>query len=1048
MRRLVLIVLVGLMIFVATPISAASESIDFDGGSSHYTIQGGSIGSGFDGNGVMGAYSVYTPAYYDYFRTASVRVNNDYCPGSRITNVAAQAAYSASYTNARLYVYQYSSTDVLLGSSSNNILKETVTSVSFSYSSIAPAYLVILAQTSWNTSGAVTAASITLDNIVITYNCTPSASFVASPRQGISPHEVWFSNTSTGAETYLWDFGDGNTSTQTNPRYTYTSPGTYTVTLEASDGAQADYASQTIEVFSDTGFIGGASYKPLQSADIDEWGIFDQWRNCELDESIYHELEAIMPETWNCELDGLANPDANEFVHAFASVRNRNVHSIGSGTVTAISPIGSACTSELNGYGAAFSECYVVVPDGVINSTGSAGEQFLRLDTDTMQRVTVDYEGEFTVDYYVSDPQVSVGDEITPGCIIGKTVNLYGLVGIDPIRIITAFLPGEFTASVPISDPVDKSWTGVYASFSTPEDRLYPQLVLNPDNLTPCNVDPNFRSCSGDSQLQDPLTWTISPDVVWNPGSKPVVLPFGYLRDEFFLDNTKQYSLTVQARAINAGTASLQLRLGNTTQTFSLSQELSPYQIPAGTHTPDAGLFYTAQVGNSGSVGIQIESFCLTEGTVNSQPGSCYFLNPSFDDNLNHWSASAGVSEWVTTGQILMSDGDTISQSPPSPLYPNGASEWEYYVTLKAAVIGDGWESASTSTVGFSWEFPSGGATGNFTSPASTTTYAFSSFKVNIPNNLNTFAGNEILFQAVLPISVVTSGAFTLTANLDLNDDFVGGVLLRELCVNDPLAQWPDDGAGGGIDPPFNPSCTRISPPTTADVGAWTFFLWSSLDNFFQCDLMRVLNQLNSTANTTLHYLRWQGLYQQSIMQAWANWIPSNVIPWLNGHFRNMAVGSVTVVNQESGGCHDLFCLADSFFNGTFGLLGPLVDLFVNIVTQGAQLLFTLIVALVTIFIALIGQVWSLFSALGQYLGGFVNAWNNAAPVTPDYLPSCAVDYTSSAFCVAMFALENTIFSGPGVFLIPLVIGFGSINLLLWALGKVRDIISDVGRAV
>jgi len=42
---------------------------------------------------------------------------------------------------------------------------------------------------------------------------------------------VNFSDQSIGASTWAWTFGDGNTSTQQNPSHTYTTPGTYTITL-------------------------------------------------------------------------------------------------------------------------------------------------------------------------------------------------------------------------------------------------------------------------------------------------------------------------------------------------------------------------------------------------------------------------------------------------------------------------------------------------------------------------------------------------------------------------------------------------------------------------------------------------------------------------------------------------------------------------------------------------------------------------------------------------------------------------------------------------
>ncbi|MGB0167025.1 MAG: PKD domain-containing protein, partial [Luteibaculum sp.] len=45
---------------------------------------------------------------------------------------------------------------------------------------------------------------------------------------------VNFGNLSTPAEEYKWDFGDGNNSTDSDPTHTYSSPGTYTVTLVAN----------------------------------------------------------------------------------------------------------------------------------------------------------------------------------------------------------------------------------------------------------------------------------------------------------------------------------------------------------------------------------------------------------------------------------------------------------------------------------------------------------------------------------------------------------------------------------------------------------------------------------------------------------------------------------------------------------------------------------------------------------------------------------------------------------------------------------------------
>lgn len=69
----------------------------------------------------------------------------------------------------------------------------------------------------------------------VTISAAPVASFNVSADAGGVPLTVNFTNTSTGATAYLWNFGDnaGTTSTLASPQFTYTELGTFTAELTA-----------------------------------------------------------------------------------------------------------------------------------------------------------------------------------------------------------------------------------------------------------------------------------------------------------------------------------------------------------------------------------------------------------------------------------------------------------------------------------------------------------------------------------------------------------------------------------------------------------------------------------------------------------------------------------------------------------------------------------------------------------------------------------------------------------------------------------------------
>jgi hypothetical protein len=82
----------------------------------------------------------------------------------------------------------------------------------------------------------------------------PLTSFQTAPVAG-SPFTVRFTDQSQGANSWLWDFGDGATSTEQNPVHSYGSRGTYTVTLTATNSVGSSSVSRRVNDFPDISSI-------------------------------------------------------------------------------------------------------------------------------------------------------------------------------------------------------------------------------------------------------------------------------------------------------------------------------------------------------------------------------------------------------------------------------------------------------------------------------------------------------------------------------------------------------------------------------------------------------------------------------------------------------------------------------------------------------------------------------------------------------------------------------------------------------------------------
>lgn len=76
----------------------------------------------------------------------------------------------------------------------------------------------------------------------------PKAIFSTSTNAALVGEMITFSNQSIGADTYYWDFGDGQTSQEEEPTYAFSKEGIYEVSLNASNNSGSHVSTTKIEI--------------------------------------------------------------------------------------------------------------------------------------------------------------------------------------------------------------------------------------------------------------------------------------------------------------------------------------------------------------------------------------------------------------------------------------------------------------------------------------------------------------------------------------------------------------------------------------------------------------------------------------------------------------------------------------------------------------------------------------------------------------------------------------------------------------------------------
>lgn len=876
------------------------------------------------------------------------------------------------------------------------------------------------------------------------------ACIVADPTGGTAPLTVSLTDCSTpeeDVETWGWYIDDVFYSNAQNPGpYEFTEPGTYLVKLVINDGeVNEDEETVAITVHAPEGLV-----RPFKA----------------VDEGATIATQGGLGTSANL-IEGFSFADSSFFANSSDvsvvgfSNKPAIVHAADDGTVTAITPVSSTrCNAQDE-------ECYVIFDTfktfGVLEDKATA----MSFNLNNVYMVTVEVEVNRHLRYLVTNPQqyVAVGDTVGKGCPLGESIPISKrYIGasefVGPIvdwfvqTLLTLGL-GINTSDIEPLYPLETAEFTVVQQAITISGSIYlttllPSLIEYPESEPrSCEYQPS-ACLSADPELKRPELWASTGNVEWFSGGGAVLNPGSRIDMQLALDSGENYTIETWARAMS-GAGRISVQLGQTLTTFTPQSQFQQFIIPSGSHVPDLGLFYTLSISNTGSAPVFVQSVCVRdENNGSSRPPVCYFSNPSFDGlpAAQGWNTTGTVNDGLIPGEIIMFDGDTISQN--AQLYPDGISAHVYFVTVTATVGGADittLKADNTSEVGFEYEFPAAAGFDPYFGPNSADTYPVSGFFTGVDNGITFLPDNQIVFYANLTVSSFENSTFTIRAVIDSSNPNLF-VRVREVCIDDPFLHH-DDPDAWIPEPPFQPNCVGISPPQGNDVGAWTFYHWSQLDRFFQCDLMILLNRMHDTAQNAYRLMGWQFRYWQATLLMFTRWLSTDLIHWLNGHFRNMAVGSVTTIESAPGASlwDVLLALINVVLGPIVQAIRDIITMLLGIVSQVVNLVLVVIQGIISLIMLLLTQMLNLFGLAQSFLVALVTAYNTATPTPLPGMADCTANPQANAWCKSLWVLSNTIYSGPGALIIPLMTAILSIHLLLFVVGEFKRAVISIGQS-
>lgn len=316
----------------------------------------------------------------------------------------------------------------------------------------------------------------------------PIASFTANPLTACVGEQITFTDLSTNANTWFWEFGDGGTSTAQNPTYAYQDTGCFTVRLTVSNNGCID---DTVI----TNYI--CISPPLAQFNL------NPAVGCAIPHTVFFTDQSILPDTWFWDFGDGNTSTAQNPVHTYTSPGNFTVTLTVTDTITGCVDDATATVNisipQADFTGAPLFGCGPLTVNFTDNSSGFAAPVTYAWDfgdggTSTAQNPVHIYNtpGVYTVSLTITDANGCTSTRTRSNYVqvIGPDVNFGGTptAGCAPLTV-------SFSDSTNFGAPIT-SWSWDFGDGATSNLQNPTHTYLNPGTYDVSLTVTDLDGCS------------------------------------------------------------------------------------------------------------------------------------------------------------------------------------------------------------------------------------------------------------------------------------------------------------------------------------------------------------------------------------------------------------------------------------------------------------------------------------------------------------------------------------------------------------------------